>query len=78
MQNPGGITGITIRNGVVDVTTGGAAPPRYRIGISVFAQNLTNHTNYTGFIGTMTSPFFLQPQGVLSSRKIDISLNFSF
>ena len=78
VQNPGGITGITIRNGVVDVTTGGAAPPRYRIGISVFAQNLTNHTNYTGYSGTMTSPFFLQPQNVLSSRKLDISLNFSF
>jgi hypothetical protein len=78
VQNPGGITGITIRNGVVDVMTGGAPPPRYRIGISAFVQNLTNHTNYTGYSGTMTSPFFRQPQSVLTSRKIDISLNFSF
>ena len=78
VQTPGGITGITIRNGVVDVTTGGAAPPRYRIGISANVQNLTNHTNYTGYSGTMTSPFFLQPQNVLNTRKVDVSLNFSF
>jgi hypothetical protein len=58
--------------------TGGPPPPRYRIGIAVSVQNLTNHTNYTGFSGTMTSPFFLQPQNVLNTRKVDVSLNFSF
>jgi hypothetical protein len=78
VQNPGGITGITIRDGVANVMTGGPAPPRYRIGIAANIQNLTNHTNYTGYIGTMTSPFFLQPQNVLNIRKVDISLNFSF
>jgi len=78
VQNPGGITGITIRDGVANVMTGGPAPPRYRIGIAANIQNLTNHTNYTGYTGTMTSPFFLQPQNVLNTRKVDISLNFSF
>jgi carboxypeptidase family protein len=78
VQNPGGITGITIRDGVANVMTGGPPPPRYRIGIAVSVQNLTNHTNYTGFSGTMTSPFFLQPQNVLNTRKVDVSLNFSF
>jgi hypothetical protein len=78
IQNPGGITGISIRNGEATVTTGGASPPRYRIGIQAQVQNLTNHVNYSGFSGTMTSPFFLQPQNVLSMRKVDISLNFSF
>ena len=78
VQNPGGITGITIRDGVANVMTGGPPPPRYRIGIAVSIQNLTNHTNYTGFSGAMTSPFFLQPQNVLNTRKVDVSLNFSF
>ena len=78
VQAPGGITGITMRNGVIDVMTGGPAPPRYRIGISANVQNLTNHTNYSGYSGTMTSPFFLLPQNVLNPRKVDISLNFSF
>ena len=66
------------RKGEISVMTGGAAPPRYRIGISANVINLMNHTNYTGYAGTMTSPFFLQPQNVQSMRKIDISLNFSF
>ena len=78
VQNPGGITGITMRNGEISVLTGGAAPPRYRIGISANFINLTNHANFVGYTGTMTSPFFLQPQSVQNMRKVDIALNFSF
>jgi hypothetical protein len=52
--------------------------PRFRLGIVVNAQNLTNHTNYTGFQGSMTSPFFHQPTNVTGMRKIDVGLNFSF
>jgi hypothetical protein len=78
VQNPGGITGITMRNGEISVMTGGAAPPRYRLGIAANVINLTNHANYTGYTGTMTSPFFLQAQNVQNMRKVDISLNFSF
>lgn len=78
VQNPGGITGITMRNGEISVMTGGAAPPRYRLGISANIINLTNHANYINYSGTMTSPFFLQAQGFQNMRKVDISLNFSF
>jgi hypothetical protein len=78
IQAPGGITGITIRNGEATVMTGGPAPPRYRIGLQAGVQNLTNHVNYSGYSGTQTSPFYLQPQNVLGSRKVDLSLNFSF
>jgi hypothetical protein len=78
VQNPGGITGITMRNGEISVMTGGAAPPRYRLGLSANIINLTNHANFTGYTGTMTSPFFLHPQNVQTMRKIDIALNFSF
>jgi hypothetical protein len=52
--------------------------PRFRLGIVVNAQNLTNHTNYTGFQGSLTSPFFHQPTNVTGMRKIDVGLNFSF
>lgn len=78
VQNPGGITGITMRNGEISVLTGGAAPPRYRIGISANIINLTNHANFVNYVGTMTSPFFLQAQSVQNMRKVDIALNFSF
>jgi len=78
VSNPGGITGITMRNGEVTVMTGGTAPPRYRLGIQMMVQNLTNHANYTGYSGVLTSPFFGQPTNVMSTRKVDVSLNFSF
>ena len=54
------------------------ALPRFRMGIVVNAQNLTNHTNYIGYSGTMTSPFFGQPTSVQGMRKIDVGLNFNF
>jgi hypothetical protein len=75
---PGGITGITFNNGVPSVQTGGAAPPRYRIGINVSAQNLTNNVNYTGFSGTLSSPLRLKATSALNARKIDVGVNFSF
>jgi len=52
--------------------------PRFRLGIVVNAQNLTNHTNYVGYSGTMTSPFFGRPTAVQGMRKIDVGLNFNF
>jgi len=52
--------------------------PRFRMGIVVNAQNLTNHANYIGYSGTITSPFFGQPTSVQAMRKIDVGLNFNF
>jgi hypothetical protein len=52
--------------------------PRFRLGIVVNAQNLTNHTNYVGYSGSMTSKFFRQPTSVAGMRKIDVGLNFNF
>ena len=51
---------------------------KYRLSWTLNAMNLTNHANYVGYTGTMTSPFFLQPQNVQNMRKVDIALNFSF
>jgi hypothetical protein len=75
---PGGITGITFTNGVASVQTGGAAPPRYRIGLNVNAQNLTNNVNFTGYNGNLQSPLVRQATSALNARKIDIGINFSF
>jgi hypothetical protein len=52
--------------------------PRFRMGLQVNAQNLTNRTNYIGYSGTLSSPFFGQPTASQGMRKVDVGLNFSF
>ena len=52
--------------------------PRFRIGVYLQAQNLTNHYNYGGFQGGMLSPFFGQPTMVINPRKVDMGLQFQF
>ena len=54
------------------------ALPRFRMGIVISAQNMTNHANYVGYNGTLTSPFFGQPTSVQAMRKIEVGLNFNF
>lgn len=54
------------------------ALPRFRMGIIVNAQNLTNRANYIGYSGTLTSPFYGQPTSVQGMRRIDVGLNFNF
>ena len=51
---------------------------RYRMGIVVNAQNLTNHTNLGGFSGTLTSQFFGVPTSASGMRKVDVGINFNF
>ena len=53
-------------------------PGKYRIGLFVFASNLTNRANYTGYSGVMTSPFFRQATSVASTRRVEAGLNFGF
>jgi hypothetical protein len=50
----------------------------YRLSWTVNAMNLTNHANYTGVSGVMTSPFFRQPTAVQNPRKIDIGMSVGF
>ena len=52
--------------------------PRFRVGLYVYVQNLTNHYNYAGYSGSMTSPFFGQPTLVINPRKVDIGMQFQF
>lgn len=73
---PPGI-GVMVMNGVADVRTFDA-PARFRIGLFVFANNLTNHANYVGYSGVMTSPFFRQATAVSQTRRVEAGLNFGF
>jgi carboxypeptidase family protein len=52
--------------------------PRYRLSFNLSVQNLINRTNYGGFNGTMTSPFFRQPTTASGPRKVDFGMGFSF
>jgi hypothetical protein len=74
---PPGI-GVFGGGGAAQVRTFDQGTARYRLQVFVAAQNLTNHANYLGYSGTLTSPFFGRPTTVSGMRKIDagISLNF--
>ncbi|MCX6543618.1 MAG: TonB-dependent receptor [Acidobacteria bacterium] len=51
---------------------------RYRLVFSAYVQNLTNHANYVGYNGNMTSPFFLKPTNVQGVRTVSLSASLSF
>jgi hypothetical protein len=75
---PPGIRIINL-NGAPQVDTVAiSGQPRFRVGFYVQAQNLTNHNNYGGYSGVMTSPFFGQPTLVFNPRKVDIGMQFQF
>ncbi len=57
---------------------GGAAEKRYRVEFYASAQNVTNHKNYVGYSGVMTSQFFGQPTGVMNPRKVELGVRFGF
>ncbi|MCX6543617.1 MAG: hypothetical protein NTV05_04290, partial [Acidobacteria bacterium] len=54
------------------------AQPRYRLSFSLNMSNLTNHANYVGYNGIMTSPLFKKPTQVQGVRTFNLSANFSF
>jgi hypothetical protein len=73
------ITGISIVNGVPQaVSINPQQAGRFRIGVQVNAQNITNRANYVGYTGVLTSPLFGRPRDVANPRRFDISLNFGF
>lgn len=74
--------GITITSsGAGGFTVGTMAmpdQPRYRVILSATVSNLTNHANYIGYSGLMTSPFFMKPTGVDGVRQVNFNVGFSF
>ena len=74
-------TGIMIRGdaGGFNVTTiNPQSAPRYRVNLSVNMENLTNHANYSQYIGIMSSAHFLQPNQIFGVRRITFSMGVSF
>jgi hypothetical protein len=59
-------------------TAEAAASPRYRLSFNVRVANLTNHHNYSGFSGVMTSPFFRKPTSIGEVRRVNIGTSLSF
>ena len=78
---PGG-TGVMITGGgaagMSMTTMAMAAQPRYRLTLSANINNITNHANWTGYSGVMTSPFFGKPTNVDGVRQFNLSAGFSF
>jgi hypothetical protein len=57
----------------------GAQPAgRYRMVFSLSVNNLTNRSNFSGFSGIQTSPFFLTPTSVQNPRKVDLGVSMRF
>jgi len=78
VTTPGGIS-LRSEGGALAVGSAAAqAQGRFRLSLNVNVQNLTNHANYTNYVGTLTSPQFGQPLAVLNTRKLDLGLGFSF
>jgi hypothetical protein len=78
VTTPGGIS-LRSDGGALSVGSAAAqAQGRFRLSLNINAQNLTNHANYTNYVGTITSPQFGQPLQVLNTRKFDLGLGFSF
>ncbi|MEZ5317414.1 MAG: TonB-dependent receptor [Vicinamibacterales bacterium] len=57
---------------------GGGSDKRYRLEFYASAQNVTNHRNYVGYSGVLTSPFFGVPTNVLNPRKIEVGVRVAF
>jgi hypothetical protein len=51
---------------------------RYRLQVFLMAQNITNHANFVGYSGTLTSRFFGRPTAVAGTRKVDMGIQLSF
>ena len=70
---------ITSSGGGLSVgTMASQSAPRYRLSFTLNVQNLTNHANYMGYSGLMTSPFFGKPTMAEGVRRFDLSMGFSF
>ena len=41
-------------------------------------QNLINHTQFNGYSGTMTSPYFGRASNARQPRQIELGLRFNF
>jgi hypothetical protein len=78
MAMPGGINLRSEGGALTASQTAGSSAGRFRVTIGANVQNLTNHSNFGGYIGTLTSNSFGQPTIVTGTRKVDLTVGFSF
>jgi hypothetical protein len=76
VQGPAGI-GVIFNGATADVRSIDQGQ-RFRVGVFLQAQNLTNRYNYTGYSGTITSPFYGKPTSVTGTRRVELGFNFGF
>jgi hypothetical protein len=57
---------------------GGTTPARYRVGLFVNINNLTNHYNYTGYSGVIVSSNYQKATAVMNPRSANMGMTFSF
>jgi carboxypeptidase family protein/TonB-dependent receptor-like protein len=77
-QMPGGVN-FRSEGGALTATQGAASSAgRFRVNFNCQIQNLTNHGNLGGYVGTLTSPQFGKPQFISGTRKVDFGVGFSF
>jgi hypothetical protein len=75
---PGGVMIVMGGGGMAGGFGPGAANKRFQIQFYAAAQNVTNRSNYIGYSGVVTSPFFGQPTNVLNPRKTELGVKFVF
>jgi Carboxypeptidase regulatory-like domain len=51
---------------------------RYRVTFNVFAYNLTNRANYSGYSGVLGTPFFGRPTSAINPRRVNVGMNLQF
>jgi hypothetical protein len=75
---PGGIN-FRSEGGALAASQGAATNAgRYRLSFNCQIQNITNHGNLGGFVGTLTSPNFGKPLAINGVRRIDFGIGLSF
>ena len=78
VQMPGGIN-FRSDGGALTASQGAASSAgRFRVSFNVSIQNITNHGNVDGFVGTLTSPNFGKPMFISGTRKVDMGMGISF
>jgi hypothetical protein len=78
VQMPGGIN-FRSEGGALAASQGAATNAgRYRLSFNCQIQNITNHGNLGGFVGTLTSPNFGKPLAINGVRRIDFGIGLSF
>jgi hypothetical protein len=56
----------------------GGPQARYRVAPFIQVNNVTNHANYAGYSGVLSSPNYGQPTMVTNPRAINVGMNLAF